>query len=402
MRLLELTCISAVILGAISIFVFPVRNGTLRNGTIIGIVILAILHFLFEGYRWQMVPCYILGVLFTFLMYKKTVISWGKNIYILFLIIWIPLTLLLPIMFPVFNVMPPTGSYKTGTISYQLEHLNDLDELKLTIWYPTDESSGDIAPYFQNVEILKEEVSEKIPSLFFSYLSNIQSNSQKNVSVSLNKSAFSVIVFSPGIPGTSFMYTSLAEELASHGYIVVATDNISLEQPKRTTWVKAQQQAIDFLFEANSKNQHLKGKMDLQRIGLLGYSSGGEAAFEVLPTDERVLSAVNMDGTHLPSLDQMTGKNKPFLYLQSDRDPIKTLMEYGGYVATIKGTKHKSFSDYYLYSPYFSIVDKVNYRKDFQIVSTVVRHFFDRTLSGNEDTMFDQGENPFPRLKFND
>lgn len=402
MRLLELTCISAVILGAISIFVFPVRNRTLRNGTLMGIVILTILHFLFEGYRWQMVPCYILGVLFTFLMYKKTINRWGKTIYILFLLIWIPLTLLLPIMFPVFNVMSPTGSYKTGTISYQSEHLNDLDELKLTIWYPTDESSGDIAPYFQNTEILNEEISEKIPSFFFSYLYYIQSNSQKNVSVSSNKGVFSVIVLSPGIPGTSFMYTSLAEELASHGYIVVATDHLGWEQPKRTIWVKAQQQAIDFLFEANSKNPHLKGKMDLQRIGLLGHSSGGEAAFEILPTDERVRSAINMDGTYLPNLNQMTGKYKPFFYLQSDRDPIKTLMDHGGYVATIKGTKHMSFSDYYLYSPYFSIVDKVNYRKDFQIVSTVVRQFFDKTLSENEDTIFDKGENPFPRLKFND
>src|ERR1700694_5861812 len=114
-------------------------------------------HLLLEGYRWQMLPVYLLlcaSVLYALaaplkdaqLQYLAGLIALGC----------LGLGIILTTVFPVFQLPTPTGPHAVGA---QIRHLVDAArqepadpgkprELMVQIWYPAEASSrGKIAPY---------------------------------------------------------------------------------------------------------------------------------------------------------------------------------------------------------------------------------------------------------------
>jgi pimeloyl-ACP methyl ester carboxylesterase len=130
--------------------------------------------------------------------------------------------------------------------------------------------------------------------------------------------------------------------------------------------------------EAHDPAGLLTGRLDLDRVGVVGYSFGGAVAAELTRLDSRIGAAVNIDGRHWATALE-NGVPKPYLFIGeflvlpdaaalSSNDPAtryeatldqldyrnlaKHLREHGGFQVSIAGTTHANFSDGSLSSPW--------------------------------------------------
>ncbi|MEU7134791.1 esterase [Streptomyces sp. NPDC046261] len=209
-----------------------------------------------------------------------------------------------------------------------------------------------------------------------------------------------VVLYSAGLGDPRTWNTSLVEDLASRGYVVVTVDHtydsseVALSGGRLATSVLPELAAkpgtdidavlrtamrarvedarfvLDTLGSAGRRPAlppHLADAMDLRRVGMVGHSAGGFAAVQTMHDDRRVKAAVNMDGTmEFPAPDSSgsrlgtaarDGVDRPFLLMGTDaadsgpydRQPSwKALWEHSrgwrGNV-TLTGSQHGTYTD---------------------------------------------------------
>jgi predicted dienelactone hydrolase len=194
--------------------------------------------------------------------------------------------------------------------------------------------------------------------------------------------AFPLLVYVPGWGGSRFENTALVQDLASHGFIVVAFDDIhpepsmdfSTENQARATIVWANRkaellsdvarQAIDTMFKLGtlSHGGPFAGRVDPARVGAFGFSFGGAVAAETSRRDSRVKAAADLDGWLFGDA-ALEGVAVPFLVFSGDspvesatspegrfdaeneREMLEGLRRHGGYLVDLAGAHHFDFTD---------------------------------------------------------
>jgi predicted dienelactone hydrolase len=156
-------------------------------------------------------------------------------------------------------------------------------------------------------------------------------------------------------------YSTLAEDLASHGYVVVGFDApyrtsvvvfpdgrvmrrtpendpelcVEKEQGQQapcvskllTAWTADIAFVLDRLQRLNSSGASGKftGRLDLTRVGVFGHSFGGATAAQFCRDDSRCKAGIDVDGQPFGSVIQ-AGLHQPFMFLLSDHgnasDPV--------------------------------------------------------------------------------
>jgi dienelactone hydrolase len=192
-----------------------------------------------------------------------------------------------------------------------------------------------------------------------------------------------VLLYSPGGADPRTIGTSLAEDLASHGYIVITIDHpgetsevdfpgrpsrvIELPSDEPTnpailrTMLTTRFADITFVLdELHALPAGLASALDLRRIGIYGHSAGGATAAECLHNDTRLKAAANLEG-YLDYLDgelfqiAQHGTRKPLLLAGTDgfRDARfdrtwSALLSHGGPVrrTEISHANHWIWTDY--------------------------------------------------------
>ncbi|MBS0518329.1 MAG: hypothetical protein JSR90_06525 [Proteobacteria bacterium] len=201
----------------------------------------------------------------------------------------------------------PTGPWAVGRIDVVLRDPED-GPLSLTIWYPASGQAGGSA-------VEGARFAARVPA--------------------------PLILYSPGWGGTRTQSSSQTENLASHGFVVVGCDDISSDpatDPDKGSELdfssdKATAETIDrggrhALIQARrllavlhaletSQIPQLAGRLNLARVGALGYSAGGSAALQAALLDPRIVAVVNLDGALFGATAEQTGSNAYFL-LSSD------------------------------------------------------------------------------------
>jgi predicted dienelactone hydrolase len=453
MRLLELALLVTTLLSFIVVIPNIIKNKILLYVMVISITSLSILQLFFEGYRWQLIPTYLFASITILFIFKKLQsqqlrLKWYTTS---FMMIWGIISLLLPIVFPVFYIPKPTGEYDVGKknmhlIDHNREEIltsNKIDkrELMVTISYPiSKQQSEKNLNYVEEAEFFIEAIHKKtnIPKFFFRYVDFIKSNGYATNQLAKSDTPFPVLIFSHGYPGARFMYTSIIEEMVSNGYIVISVDHTyhssmtafsstredsSLEanevvsalrgMPSRyhisewdeiitNIWEKDHRFLLDFI-ELLSKDPQFKGKMDTNKIGVIGHSFGGAAALQTLLDDERVRLAVNLDGSYYGKVVNQSAPKKPLLWmipkismetyeeelgisLIEYQKAVKELerrnqimIEYASDVQQVSNVKHMSFSDYYFYSPYLAISDKINVYQ-YRTINKIIVDFLNKNF----------------------
>ncbi|MCF6280371.1 MAG: hypothetical protein L3J14_08495 [Flavobacteriaceae bacterium] len=230
MRLFE---IILLIISTIFPFYISIKGYRLNKKfplAIIGGVI--ILHFIFEGYRWQMIPIYLITLILVWCLYKeypffkggwiKKIIS-GIAFIILLLFGWG-----LPYILPVFNLPAPIGEYSIGSQYIHLKsnqdemmtsEAGDKRELMIKAWYPAILDNEKTEPYLNKGDRVSFAVKYGLPKTTFNYLDNV--NTHTYIKPSVAKGKFPVLIFSHGSYSQASGYYALIEEIVSHGYIVL-------------------------------------------------------------------------------------------------------------------------------------------------------------------------------------
>lgn len=338
-------------------------------------------------------------------------------------------------LWPIFKNFPmPSGKYSVGTVAYKLEDDTRPDpytnkgmrELMVHVYYPSDRTNKNERFSYQADQLngVAYSLSQDffIPSWIWRYwlLYNLQSYAQSSVSLARSDNHFPLLLYLPGIGGEN-VEQSYLEELASHGYIVVAItfpgDTRSTVFPDgtivglneefkkaiqkndrdaiyahRTKAHNAWLQDINFILkdleQKNADTQsHLYNALDTKRIGVLGASHGGGVALEFCRSDERCKAAINMDGW-TKTTNSTVGFKKPVLLLVNEQgmDPLlelhKNMQSYSEYVV-IDGAAHSAFGDLIMLKwPLWRLLGIAN-KDPLQVRNDILNHivtFFDTHL----------------------
>jgi predicted dienelactone hydrolase len=255
----------------------------------------------------------------------------------------------------------------------------DRRALMVRLWYPArTRPQAQPAPYFltwREGALLAS--SQRLPPQLFGFFFP---HAVLNAPLPEGTERFPVLLLSPGHGTSTALYSGAAEELASHGYVVVAishtyssgpvvfpdgrvaehTVHLSPTDPDLTTRVQdvwtADARFVLGELEKLDTTGRFAGRLDLGRTGMLGHSFGGSTAGEVCRTDARVRAGVNMDGTFFGALG--SDVHVPFLVMNSDgteadrsRARFFEHLRATGYDVSIHGTGHFSFSDLALALP---------------------------------------------------
>lgn len=208
-------------------------------------VALAVAQIGLEGARWSMVPAYVFALSWLLSLparrrarspaartgWRRLLVSVARAAAVL-----VPLSaaLVLPALFPVFDMPRPTGRFQVGTtrLSFRDDSRpetftpdpNDRRELAVQVWYPGEPAREARAlPLWTEAGTLGPLLAGfiKMPGFIFHQLALVRSNSFAELPVAAAQARYPVIVFSHGYPpGFAQQNTTQMEELASHGYIV--------------------------------------------------------------------------------------------------------------------------------------------------------------------------------------
>ena len=267
----------------------------------------------------------------------------------------------------------PTGPAPVGTTSLYLEDTSRQDpwvpsagarELMVSLWFPAKSRGGQRAPYMTPKEselVLEGTGTTGVPS---DILSTTRTNAYTDVKPAGGKHP--LVVLSPGFTWPRTSLTALAEDLASHGYVVAGIDhtyeNFATTFPDGrvttcaactldvadfpTAAVESRARDVSFVLDQLTKST----LVDPNRIAMVGQSLGGASVGETMLTDSRVKAGINMDGTMFKPLPE-TGLSRPFMLLgEEGSDPSwditwQRLTGVKRWVS-VPGSVHASFTDY--------------------------------------------------------
>jgi predicted dienelactone hydrolase len=246
MRPLEALLIFSLGVSVISLFVEASRrNRWLHLLPAFSLAIVGI-HLIIEGYRWQMVPAYVLAwLLFLFTLRNipyaiRPWLAWQSTDHRIMRIIGASAgsLLFLDILFlqwfvPLFELPQPTGPYTVGTRYFYAvdtsreeeftEQPGDHRAVSAEVWYPANPGKMDkVKCYMQGAEDASPALGTfmGLPSFVFSHLCKIKTHSYLDADILAGSRPYPVLVFSHAFAGNIVQNTLLMEDLASHGYII--------------------------------------------------------------------------------------------------------------------------------------------------------------------------------------
>jgi dienelactone hydrolase len=344
----------------------------------------------------------------------------------------------------------PTGPDPVGATSLYLKDVSRPDpwaagvnarELMVSLWYPAVPSDGRRAWYMTPAESELQLTSRGITGIPPDALSTVRTNAVSDAIPAGGRGALPLAVLSPGFTSSRSSLTALAEDLASHGYVVAGIDHtyesfatafpdgrvatcLAREAPRRGPWfwervVAGRAADVSFVLDELTGARAAwpgAGLIDPSRMAMAGQSIGGASAIAAMLADSRIHAGLDMDGsTFAPIPDH--GLSRPFLFLGKPPPPgipgkldgpsstwardWKLLTGWKRWLV-VAGAIHASFTDLVLLADQAGIdtgADLLGARS-LDITRAYVRAFFDQHLRGNPQAVLDQPSPRYPEVTF--
>jgi dienelactone hydrolase len=343
----------------------------------------------------------------------------------------------------------PSGPHPPGTASVWLTDTSRPDpwvpgvnarELMVSLWYPAVPADGQRARYMTPAESELQLTSRGITGIPQDTLSTVETNAVSDARPAGRQHSLPLVVLSPGFTNSRGTLTALAEDLASHGYVVAGIDHtyeshatafpdgrvttyLAREAPRRDRKEEvAAGRAADVCFvldELTGADPAWPGArlIDPSRMAMAGHSAGGAAAIAAMLADSRIRAGIDMDGaTHAPIPDD--GLSRPFLFLgkQSSYTP-GTLGKKNAVITwerdwklltgwkrwlVVAGAVHASFTDLALLADQTGIDTGAGLSgaRSLDITRAYVRAFFDQHLRGRPQALLDRPSARYPEVTF--
>ncbi|WP_214416127.1 alpha/beta hydrolase family protein [Sphaerisporangium fuscum] len=342
----------------------------------------------------------------------------------------------------------PTGTHPVGTTSLYLKDTSRPDpwvpsvkarELMVSLWYPARSPGKRLAPYMtpKESELLLKDAG--ITGGAAQVLSKVRTNAFTDARPAGRKHSLPLVVLSPGFTKPRKTLTSLAEDLASRGYVVAAIDhtyeNVATTFPdgRVTTCVvcegdhdpsffvkleKGRAADVSFVLDQLT-GRHPKWKaaslIDPSRIGMAGHSAGGASVEPAMVRDSRLRAGVDIDGT-TDGLIPDSGLARPFMFLgkSANYTPGKGNPEVASWEndwkllkgwkrwILVDGAVHESFTDISVLAGQLGVkigTDLPGARSS-EITRDYVAAFFDLHLREKPQPLLDEPSARFPEVKF--
>ena len=312
-------------------------------------------------------------------------------------------------------------------------------ELVVWIWYPSTRSPNQKPAEYLPAD-WRRELARRQGVLLSTFLTRdlslVYPHSVIDGTLSPEQSHYPVVILRAGLGALTTQYTTLAEDIASHGYVVVGFDapyrtvivvfpdgrvvtrpsNLNPENLKGdaqerlitrllAAWVGDIGFVVDRLEQLNaSASSRFGGRLDLQKVGVVGHSLGGASAAQFCHRDSRCGAGIDIDGALHGSVVR-DGLQRPFMFLLSDhgdkldpaerqivaniravydRLPLRSRMGL-----LIRGANHFSSSDQLLIRSQAVVrmlrmagTLKLEPRRGLIVTGESVRHFLDVHLKG--------------------
>jgi dienelactone hydrolase len=364
----------------------------------------------------------------------------------------------------------PSGSFKVGRATYVWRDETRINpyapiaftkqDLAVWIWYPaaptpSTRKSEYLPSYW--IRALEHHEGFILGRLLSRDLTRVEEHSWSDAEVSSEQAMFPVVILRAGGGALSSDYTTLAEDLASHGYIVVSFDapyrtvitafpdgrvatraaggdfdrmpsspnTQHLATQLMSAWITDTKFVLDQLQELNANDPagRFKGKFDMQKVGIAGHSLGGATAAQFCHDDPRCKAGIDIDGMPFGNVIQ-DGLHQPFFFLMSDHsreEPglesqtvernIESIYDHvpegKRWGMTIVGANHFTFSDQmFTKSPIMmfflrraGVMGSLEKRRGLAVTGACVRTFFDVFLKGSPAEEMNNLPSLYPELK---
>ncbi|MFF8035821.1 MULTISPECIES: dienelactone hydrolase family protein [unclassified Streptomyces] len=341
--------------------------------------------------------------------------------------------------FPVPVFPEPSGRFAVGTQVVQktdprrpetfTADPHDRRTVVIQLWYPAQKSPAGVqrAQYLGRTEHEARTVSDALarqvglPGFLVNGVPRAHTHSVFNAPVAGGGERFPVVLFSPGSGGVRTQSTAWAEELASHGYVVVGLDHPydsaavvladgrtihtrtastgvrDKDDELAVSWTAVRAADLSFVLtqldhlDRGEIAGPLTGRLDTSRVAVTGHSMGGAAAFQAARQDRRFDAVIDLDGyphgPTSPSLQQPTlaltqaitpGTDPRYLPRLTKALKLNTATSYR---ITIPGAAHLTFMDGPLYLPPVpSAVGSLGRTDSPHVVAATTLAFLDTTL----------------------
>ncbi|HET9801773.1 MAG TPA: hypothetical protein VFP96_00920 [Candidatus Acidoferrum sp.] len=438
-----------VLLDVLALSVFLLRKGRIGfAGKILSFAAFsaALAVLIAELPRWQMYPAVFVGIALVLTVFRSSEISWfGKFLAACGYALTLG-SLVSACLMPIFKLPTPTGPHAIGTntrVWYraeQTEHSGSGSQprkIVVQFWYPAAiGQSGAFAPYRD----------AGAGTRMTKYLQLVKTHAKQGAKLDGSQQKFPLLIFSPLWNSGRSPYAFFYEELASQGFIVAAVEHLP-DFPREADEIenmekigeldsRATKRALDLVFvldkitELNHADPEnlLAGKVDLDRVGVLGHSFGGAASVEACYLDKRFKSAVDLDGAVYGAVGYASTPQPIFYFVsdglrdiapllnspnkddrddgimeQLDRDrKIKWLHQYGGYYLRVRNSLHLDFTDRPRYSRIkrLTMTSKLDPKMEEEVYLKYTLAFFEQTLNGKDEPLLRTTPSHYPDVIF--
>ncbi|MEU1365801.1 alpha/beta hydrolase [Streptomyces sp. NPDC005803] len=252
----------------------------------------------------------------------------------------------------------PTGPYAVGADVLHLTDHSRTDpwvpgagdrELMVSVHYPARPGGGSGPASYMSTEEARLMLAERgldgiVPA---TVVSSTSTHARADARAAHGR--FPLVLLSPGFGTPRATLTSLAEDLASRGYVVASVDHAyestgtafpggrvltcaacdvaeaapdeAAERKVLKTVSTGRADDLSFVLDRLTgprpawKKSHM---IDRRRVAAVGHSIGGSAAASAMLADPRVDAGVNMDGTFFDPIPRSGLGGRPFLMLGTD------------------------------------------------------------------------------------
>ena len=272
------------------------------------------------------------------------------------------------------EVPAPTGSFHVGTHSVALvddsrrepQAPEEPRSLVIQLWYPA-------SPAARPASYMPAAVARLLASsagLQPATLENVTLDASADAAPLRRRTGWPVVLFSPGFGVEREVYAGLVEDLASHGYVVVAIDHphdasivefpdghvvVPSSQMDMTAAVSVRVADTRFVLTELARLNAagpFAGRLDLGHVGMFGHSLGGATAASTMLVDPRIDAGADLDGLLFGGA-RTAGLSRPFMLMSGEpgfaADPNRagfwSRLRGPHYAVDINGAEHFAFSD---------------------------------------------------------
>jgi dienelactone hydrolase len=354
----------------------------------------------------------------------------------------------------------PTGSYAVGRAELDWVDPARPDplagqgsaprELVVWVWYPAAGAGASPAPYLPPAWVqARADDQGALGMLIEKDLNTLRTHSFEGAALAAQPALFPLLVMQPGMGPMASDYTVFAENLASHGYVVVGINQTYTSNwtvfpdgryvprstlgtiPDSATPAEAETDAIrigavwaqdatftlDQLAKMNADPGFFHQRLDLGHIGLWGHSIGGATALAVCQHDPRCKAGVDLDGSPWGD-EKQAALLAPFMIMTEDysracdeacallRQVLLHSAPGTGYLVSLAGAGHFNYSDLPLRQepivrPLFALAGfegAIPPARALEITNAYLVAFFDQYLKGTPQALLGGPPPTYPEV----